>query len=87
MLIPNSTITTASDGTLIINGAGPTTAANITFNQGYVWNQKVQIGNGFLEEINDELWWVRQDGSRTCLTGKSNNFKSLYEKLDGDDTK
>jgi hypothetical protein len=45
----------------------------------------IQIGNGTLEEIEGELWWVRADGSKSCLTGKSNNFKQIYDILnDGD---
>lgn len=44
----------------------------------------ISIGNGTLQEIDGELWWVRADGSKSCLTGKSNNFKQIYDILNED---
>ena len=41
----------------------------------------IYLGDCRLEQIDNELYWVRPDGSKTCLTGKGANFDNLYDKL------
>ena len=80
------TATVTTNSTPLVTIAGTTTNWSSGWSTGTIYTipTSIPIGTGAIEEIDGELWWVRADGSKSCLTGKSNNFKQIYDILNDD---
>lgn len=84
--LSGSIVITNGSNTTLVNGPTTTWSSGWSTGTFHAIPTSIQIGNGTLQEIDGELWWVRADGSKSCLTGKSNNFKLIYDILNDDGT-
>ena len=91
--LTNDCLTSAGSGVYRLTGGSPgwtplTFGSSTISTSGTHWAslsweypKTTNLGDCKLEQIDNELWWVRPDGSKTCLTGKSVDAKTFYDRI------